>query len=64
MPADQNAAAYYATAAYIAEYFDTALPTKPGLNLDTAIANCFASPADRAAIASSPSTPPRDRLQL
>jgi raffinose/stachyose/melibiose transport system substrate-binding protein len=59
LPATQTAAAYYKTAAYSQLYFDTALPTKPGLNLDTAIANYFSSPnaGTAAAIASSPSTP-------
>jgi len=59
LPATQTAAAYYKTAAYSQLYFDTALPTKPGLNLDTAIANYFSSPSasTAAAIASSPSTP-------
>ncbi len=59
LPATQTAAAYYKTAAYSQLYFDTALPTKPGLNLDTAIANYFSSPnaGTAAAIASSPSIP-------
>jgi raffinose/stachyose/melibiose transport system substrate-binding protein len=59
LSATQTAAAYYKTAAYSQLYFDTALPTKPGLNLDTAIANYFSSPntGTAAAIASSPSTP-------
>jgi raffinose/stachyose/melibiose transport system substrate-binding protein len=59
LPATQTAAAYYKTAAYSQLYFDTALPTKPGQNLDTAIANYFSAPsASRAtAIANSPATP-------
>jgi len=31
-------------AAYIAEYFDIALPTTPGQNLDNAVAQWFAKP--------------------
>ena len=44
VPAEQNAAAANAAAPYIAEYFDTALPTTPGQNLDNAVAKWFASP--------------------
>ena len=59
LPATQTAAAYFKTASYEELYFDTALPTKPGQNLDTAIANYFSAPsASRAtAIANSPATP-------
>jgi raffinose/stachyose/melibiose transport system substrate-binding protein len=59
LPATQTAAAYFKTAAYEELYFDTALPTKPGQNLDTAIANYFSSPnaSTAAAIANSPQTP-------
>jgi raffinose/stachyose/melibiose transport system substrate-binding protein len=59
LPATQTAAAYLKTAAYEQLYFDTALPTKPGLNLDAAIANYFAKPSDStaSAILSSPSAP-------
>jgi raffinose/stachyose/melibiose transport system substrate-binding protein len=59
LPATQTAAAYFKTAAYQELYFDTALPTKPGQNLDTAIANYFSNPnsSTAAAIASSPQTP-------
>jgi raffinose/stachyose/melibiose transport system substrate-binding protein len=59
LPATQTAAAYFKTAAYEELYFDTALPTKPGQNLDTAIADYFSSPTagNAAAIASSPQTP-------
>jgi len=59
LPATQTAAAYFKTAAYEELYFDTALPTKPGQNLDTAIANYFSNPnsSTAAAIANSPSTP-------
>jgi raffinose/stachyose/melibiose transport system substrate-binding protein len=59
LPATQTAAAYFKTASYEELYFDTALPTKPGQNLDTAIADYFSSPSSStaAAIANSPSTP-------
>ena len=59
LPATQTAAAYFKTASYEELYFDTALPTKPGQNLDTAIANYFSSPnsGNAAAIANSPQTP-------
>jgi hypothetical protein len=59
LPATQTAAAYYKTAAYSELYFDTALPTKPGQNLDTAIANYFSNPnsGTASAIANSPQTP-------
>jgi raffinose/stachyose/melibiose transport system substrate-binding protein len=59
LPATQTASAYLKTAAYEQLYFDTALPTKPGLNLDAAIANYFAKPSTStaSAILSSPSAP-------
>ncbi|HTU76208.1 MAG TPA: extracellular solute-binding protein [Trebonia sp.] len=59
LPATQTAAAYFKTAAYTELYFDTALPTKPGQNLDTAIANYFSAPSTStaSAIANSPQTP-------
>ena len=59
LPATQTAAAYFKTASYQELYFDTALPTKPGQNLDTAIANYFSNPTSStaAAIANSPQTP-------
>jgi raffinose/stachyose/melibiose transport system substrate-binding protein len=59
LPATQTASAYLKTAAYEQLYFDTALPTKPGLNLDAAIANYFAKPGSStaSAILSSPSAP-------
>jgi raffinose/stachyose/melibiose transport system substrate-binding protein len=59
LPATQTAAAYFKTASYEQLYFDTALETKPGQNLDTAIANYFSSPTSSlaAAIANSPTTP-------
>jgi raffinose/stachyose/melibiose transport system substrate-binding protein len=40
----KDAAAANAAAPYIAEYFDIALPTTPGQNLDNAVAKFFASP--------------------
>jgi raffinose/stachyose/melibiose transport system substrate-binding protein len=59
LPATKTAAAYFKTAAYEELYFDTALPTKPGQNLDTAIADYFSSPnsSNASAIANSPQTP-------
>ena len=58
VPAEQNAAAANAAAPYIAEYFDTALPTTPGQNLDNAVAKWFASPeATGSGITSSVSAP-------
>jgi raffinose/stachyose/melibiose transport system substrate-binding protein len=59
LPATQTAAAYFKTASYEQLYFDTALETKPGQNLDTAIANYFSSPTSStaSAIANSPTTP-------
>jgi raffinose/stachyose/melibiose transport system substrate-binding protein len=59
LPATQTAAAYFKTAAYVQLYFDTALATKPGQNLDTAIADYFSSPSSStaSAIANSPATP-------
>ncbi|HEX4833983.1 MAG TPA: extracellular solute-binding protein [Trebonia sp.] len=59
LPATQTAAAYFKTAAYVQLYFDTALPTKPGQNLDTAIANYFSAPSTGTAssIANSAQTP-------
>jgi raffinose/stachyose/melibiose transport system substrate-binding protein len=44
VPAEKDAAAANAAAPYIAEYFDIALPTTPGQNLDNAVAKWFASP--------------------
>jgi len=43
-PAERNAAAANKAASYVAVYFDTAMPTQPGQNLDNAVANFFASP--------------------
>jgi raffinose/stachyose/melibiose transport system substrate-binding protein len=44
VPAEKDASAANSAAPYIAEYFDTALPTTPGQNLDNAVAKWFASP--------------------
>jgi raffinose/stachyose/melibiose transport system substrate-binding protein len=44
VPAAKDAAAADAAAPYIAVYFDTALPTTPGQNLDNAVAKWFSSP--------------------
>jgi len=44
VPAAKDAAAANSAAPYIAEYFDIALPTTPGQNLDNAVAKWFASP--------------------
>jgi raffinose/stachyose/melibiose transport system substrate-binding protein len=44
VPAEKDAAAANSAAPYIAEYFDIALPTTPGQNLDNAVAKWFASP--------------------
>jgi len=44
VPAEQDAAAANSAAPYIAEYFDIALPTTPGQNLDNAVAKWFSSP--------------------
>ena len=58
VPAEQDAAAANAAAPYIAEYFDIALPTTPGQNLDNAVAKWFASPEPTgSAIISSVSAP-------
>ena len=44
VPAAKDAAAANASASSIAVYFDTALPTTPGQNLDNAVAKFFATP--------------------
>ncbi len=44
VPAEKIAAAANSAAPYIATYFDTALPTTAGQNLDNAVAKWFASP--------------------
>jgi raffinose/stachyose/melibiose transport system substrate-binding protein len=48
-PAERTAAAASSAAPYTAIYFDTAMPTQPGQNLDNAIANYFASPSSSTA---------------
>ena len=45
LPAEQTAAAADKAASYVATYFDTAMPTQPGQNLDNAVANYFAGPS-------------------
>jgi raffinose/stachyose/melibiose transport system substrate-binding protein len=58
VPAEKDAAAANSAAPYIAEYFDIALPTTPGQNLDNAVAKWFASPEPTgSAIISSVSAP-------
>jgi raffinose/stachyose/melibiose transport system substrate-binding protein len=58
VPAEKDAAAANSAAPYIAEYFDIALPTTPGQNLDNAVAKWFASPEPTgSAITSSVSAP-------
>ena len=49
LPAEQTAAAADKAASYTATYFDTAMPTQPGQNLDNAVANYFASPSESTA---------------
>jgi len=44
VPAEKDAAAEASGAPYVAVYFDIALPTTPGQNLDNAVAKWFASP--------------------
>jgi raffinose/stachyose/melibiose transport system substrate-binding protein len=58
VPAAKDAAAANSAAPYVAEYFDIALPTTPGQNLDNAVAKWFASPEPTgSAIISSVSAP-------
>jgi raffinose/stachyose/melibiose transport system substrate-binding protein len=58
VPAEKDAAAANSAAPYIAEYFDIALPTTPGQNLDNAVAKWFATPEPTgSAIISSVSAP-------
>jgi raffinose/stachyose/melibiose transport system substrate-binding protein len=57
LPAEQTAAAADKSASYVATYFDTAMPTQPGQNLDNAVANFFAGSGSSAAIISSVSGP-------
>jgi raffinose/stachyose/melibiose transport system substrate-binding protein len=44
VPAEQAAAAANTSAGFVAEYFDIALPTTPGQNLDNAVAKFFTTP--------------------
>jgi raffinose/stachyose/melibiose transport system substrate-binding protein len=44
VPAEKDAAAEATGAPFVAVYFDIALPTTPGQNLDNAVAKWFASP--------------------
>jgi len=55
-PAVKAAAQAHDTAAYVAVYFDQALPTNPGLALDAAIANFFAGKGSNSAIINSVSS--------
>jgi len=57
LPAEQTAAAADKSASYVATYFDTAMPTQPGQNLDNAVANYFAGSGSSSAIISSVSGP-------
>lgn len=57
VPAEKIASAANSAAPYIAEYFDTALPTTPGQNLDNAVAKWFSSPNTGSGITSSVSGP-------
>ena len=55
-PAVKAAAQAHDNAAYVAVYFDQALPTNPGLALDAAIANFFAGKGNNSAIINSVSS--------
>jgi raffinose/stachyose/melibiose transport system substrate-binding protein len=58
VPAAKDAAAASSAAPYVSVYFDIALPTTPGQNLDNAVAKWFASPEPTgSAIISSVSAP-------
>jgi raffinose/stachyose/melibiose transport system substrate-binding protein len=58
VPGAKDAAAANSAAPYVAEYFDIALPTTPGQNLDNAVAKWFANPEPTgSAIISSVSAP-------
>jgi raffinose/stachyose/melibiose transport system substrate-binding protein len=50
LPAVKAAATAHDNAAYVANYFDQALPTNPGLALDAAIANFFAGKGSNSTI--------------
>jgi raffinose/stachyose/melibiose transport system substrate-binding protein len=56
LPAVKTAATAHDNAAYVANYFDQALPTNPGLALDAAIANFFAGKGNNSTIVSSVSS--------
>jgi len=56
-PAEQTAAAVDKSASYVATYFDTAMPTQPGENLDNAVANFFAGSGSSSAIITSVAGP-------
>jgi raffinose/stachyose/melibiose transport system substrate-binding protein len=58
VPGEKDASAANSKAAYVQVYFDTALPTTPGQNLDNAVAKWFSSPdATGAGIISSVTAP-------
>ncbi len=57
VPAEKIASAANSAAPYIAVYFDTALPTTPGQNLDNAVAKWFSSPNTGTGITSSVAGP-------
>jgi len=57
VPAEKTAAGAAGAAPYTAIYFDTALPTQPGQNLDNAIADFFAGQGSGSSITSSVSGP-------
>jgi raffinose/stachyose/melibiose transport system substrate-binding protein len=53
VPAEHTAETAYTGADYVQIYFDTALPTQPGQNLDNAVANFFAGQGTAQQITSS-----------
>jgi raffinose/stachyose/melibiose transport system substrate-binding protein len=55
-PALKAAASAHDTASYVAEYFDIAFPTNPGLALDAAIANFFSGKGSNSTIINSVSS--------
>ena len=57
VPAEKVAAQAAGSAPYTAIYFDTAMPTQPGQNLDNAIANFFAGQGGNSQIISSVAGP-------
>jgi raffinose/stachyose/melibiose transport system substrate-binding protein len=56
IPALKDALAANAAASYVQTYFDIALPTQPGQNLDTAVANFFAGQGSAQSVIGSVST--------